>query len=64
MSTMIFEVYDALEEAGATEDEAKKAAEAADENRFDRVGSDLNLLKGMAGFNLAIAVGVLLKPFD
>jgi len=62
---MIFEVYDALKEAGATEEKAKKAAEAlaAYENRFNKVESDLNLLKWMVGFNLAISVGVLLKSF-
>ncbi|MCX8087143.1 MAG: hypothetical protein N3C63_09635 [Rhodocyclaceae bacterium] len=66
MSTMIFEVYDALKEAGATEDKARKAAEAlaAYENRFNKVESDLNLLKWMVGFNLAISVGVLLKLFS
>ncbi|MDP1526627.1 MAG: hypothetical protein Q8M20_12515 [Rhodocyclaceae bacterium] len=65
MSTMIFEVYDALKEAGATEEKAKKAAEAlaAYENRFNKVESDLNLLKWMVGFNLAMSVGVLLKLF-
>lgn len=65
MSTMIFEVYDALKEAGATEDKAKKAAEAlaAYENRFNKVESDLNLLKWMTGFNLAMSVGILLKLF-
>jgi len=65
MSTMIFEVYDALKEAGATEDKAKKAAEAlaAYENRFNKVESDLNLLKWMVGFNLFMSVGILLKLF-
>jgi hypothetical protein len=65
MSTMIFEVYDALKEAGATEDKAKKAAEAlaAYENRFNKVEGDLNLLKWMVGFNLAMSVGILLKLF-
>jgi len=65
MSTMIFEVYDALKEAGATEDKAKKAAEAlaAHENRFNKVESDLNLLKWMLGFNLFMSVGILLKLF-
>jgi len=66
MSTMIFEVYDALKEAGATEEKAKKAAAealAAYENRFNKVESDLNLLKWMVGFNLAMSVGILLKSF-
>ena len=65
MSTMIFEVYDALKDAGATEEKAKKAAEAlaAYENRFNKVESDLNLLKWMVGFNLALSAGILLKSF-
>ncbi len=65
MSTMIFEVYDALKEAGATEDKAKKAAEAlaAYENRFNKVEGDLSLLKWMIGFNLAISVATLFKLF-
>jgi len=62
---MIFEVYDALKDAGATEDKAKKAAEAlaAYENRFNKVESDLNLLKWMVGFNLALSAGILLKMY-
>lgn len=66
MSTMIFEVYDALKEAGATEDKAKKAAEAlaSYENRFNKVEGDLNLLKWMVGFNLALSAGILLKLFS
>jgi len=65
MSTMIFEVYDALKDAGATEDKAKKAAEAlaAYENRFNKVESDLNLLKWTVGFNLALSAGILLKMY-
>ena len=65
MSTVIFEVYDALKEAGATEDKAKKAAEAlaAYENRFNKIGSDLGLVKWMIGFNLAMSAGILLKLF-
>lgn len=65
MCTMIFEVYDALKEAGASEDKAKKAAEAlaAYESRFNRIGGDLNLLKWMVGFNLALTAAVLLKLF-
>jgi len=65
VSAMIFEVYDALKDAGATEEKAKKAAEAlaAYENRFNKVESDLNLLKWMVGFNLALSAGILLKSF-
>lgn len=39
MSTMIYEVYDALKSAGAPEDKAKAAAEALgnDESRFNKI---------------------------
>lgn len=66
MSTMISEVYDALKEAGASEDKARKAAEAiaAYENRFNRIEQDLAIVKWMLGFNLAIAVATLWKVFS
>jgi hypothetical protein len=66
MSTMISEVYDALKEAGASEEKARKAAEAiaSYENRFTRIESDLALLKWMVGFNLAMTVAVLWKVFS
>ncbi len=66
MSTMIFEVYDALKEAGASEEKARKAAEAlaAYESRFSKVDTDLTLLKWMIGFNLALSVAILLKLFQ
>ncbi len=62
---MIFEVYDALKEAGASEEKARKAAEAlaAYESRFSLLHTDLTLLKWMVGFNLALSAGVLLKLF-
>lgn len=65
MSTMISEVYDALKEAGASEDKARKAAEAIAtyENRFARIESDLALVKRMLGFNLAMTVAILWKTF-
>jgi len=66
MSTMIFEVYDALKEAGTSEEKAKKAAEtlAAYESRFSKIDIDLTVLKWMVGFNLAISVSVLFKLFS
>jgi CRISPR/Cas system-associated protein Cas10 (large subunit of type III CRISPR-Cas system) len=66
MSTMIFEIYDALKEAGASEEKAKKAAEAlaAYEFRFSKMDTDLPVLKWMVGFNLAISVSVLFKLFS
>ncbi len=65
MSTMIFEVYDALKVAGATEEKAKKTAEslANYESRFNKVESELNLLKWMVGFNIGLSVAILLKLF-
>src|SRR5438067_7817318 len=48
MSTMIAEVYDALKEAGASEEKAKAAAMALADysNRFDRIDLDLGSVKG------------------
>jgi len=48
MSTMIAELYDALKEAGASEEKAKAAAVALADyrNRFDRIDLDLGSLKG------------------
>ena len=61
MTTMITELYDALKDAGADEDKARKAAEtvAAYENRFTKIESDLGILKWMVGFNLAGTVALV-----
>jgi hypothetical protein len=58
MATMISEVYDALKEAGASEEKARKAAEAiaAYEARFQRIETDLAVLKWMVGTNIAITL--------
>ena len=70
---MISEVFDALKEAGASEEKARKAAEAISsaENRFSRIEGELiairgeqNLLKWMIGFNLAMTVAILWKIFS
>ena len=65
MTTMITELYDALKDAGAAEDKARKAAEtvAAYENRFSRIETDLTVLKWMVGFNLAATLGILMMLF-
>jgi hypothetical protein len=65
MATMISEVYDALKEAGASEEKSRKAAEAiaSYENRFARIESDLAVIKWMIGFNLAMTTAVLWKVF-
>ena len=61
MTTMITELYDALKEAGAGEEKARKAAEtvAAYENRFNKIETDLVVLKWMVGFNLAGTVALI-----
>jgi hypothetical protein len=66
MSTMISEIYDALKEAGASEEKARKAAEAVAsyENRFTRIESDLAVVKWMIGSNLAMTVAILWKIFS
>ena len=73
MTTMLSEVYDALLEAGASQEKARKAAEAvaAHENRFaaldNRMGrfeERMSLLQWMVGFNLALTAGVLFKLFS
>jgi hypothetical protein len=61
MTTMITELYDALKDAGAGEDKARKAAEtvAAYENRFAKIETDMSVLKSMVGFNLAGTVALI-----
>jgi hypothetical protein len=72
MPVMSGEVYDALTEAGASPEKARKAAEAVAgyENRFAglegrllKMDGDLTLLKWMVGFNVALTVGVLVRLF-
>jgi hypothetical protein len=61
MSTLNSELYDALKEAGASEQSARKAPEgvASYKNRFAKLDVDLAVLKWMVGFNLATTVAVL-----
>jgi len=65
MTTMITELYDALKDAGADEEKARKAAEtmASYENRFAKVETDLAILKWMVGFNLAGTVALVFAQF-
>jgi len=65
MATMISEVYDALMEAGASQEKARKAAEALAnyETRFSRIDADLLLLKWMTGFIFAGVSGLVVKAF-
>ena len=66
MSLLMTSLYDALKTAGSGEDAARKAAEevAGYDNRFHKLEADLNLLKWMVGFNLAIATAILFKLFS
>jgi hypothetical protein len=73
MSTMISEVYDALKEAGASEEKARKAAEAIAgyENRFAKIDERFTIMDGrlvllqrMLGFNLAMTIAILWKVFS
>lgn len=67
MTTMITEIYEALKEAGASEEKAKAAAEAIQgireeerlrhiEDRLTRIEGEVNLIKWMLGFLLALAL--------
>jgi hypothetical protein len=59
------EVYDALREAGATEERSRAAAEAVAnyEGRLGGVEADLVLLKWMVGANVAMTIAVLVRLF-
>jgi hypothetical protein len=70
MTTMIREVYEALKEAGATEEKAAAAAEAIEEARDETrlraierdiadLKADVRLMKWMLGFLLALGVANL-----
>ena len=72
MTTTIVEVYDALRDAGADNEKARKAAEvlANYEDRFARINMRLerfegrmNLLQRMVGANFALTLAVFIKPF-
>lgn len=61
MALMLSKLYDALLEAGASEHKARDAAEeaAAYEARFQRIETELTVLKWMVGTNIAVTlVGV------
>jgi hypothetical protein len=72
MTTMLSEVYDALIEAGASQEKARKAAEAVAgyENKFanidmklPKVEGELALIKWMIGFVLAGVAALILRAF-
>lgn len=59
MTTMISEVYDALVEAGASEEKARKAAEAV--AAYERLEGRVTLLQWMMATNIVLTLGVLGK---
>ena len=70
---MISEVYDAFKEAGASEEKARKAAEAIAgyENRFAKIDERFTIMDGrlvllqwMLDFNLAMTLAILWKVFS
>jgi hypothetical protein len=63
---IIEEIYDPLIEAGTSEEKARAAARAMtnDETRISKIESAINLLKWMAGFNLAMTVAILFRVFS
>jgi hypothetical protein len=62
---MISEVYDGFISAGASEDKARKAAEALAEreNRAPRIDPRLIVLRWMVGFAVALDVAILTRLF-
>ncbi len=65
MSLMIGGLYDALREAGVSQEKAKQAAEevANYESRLGKIETDLAVLKWMVGFNLIMTASLLFKAF-
>ncbi len=65
MAMMMGNLYQALLESGASDENARKAAEevAVYDNRFAKVESELLLLKWMVSFNLTMTAAVLIKLF-
>ena len=73
MTTMIAEVYDALIEAGASQEKSRKAAEAIAgyesrfagiEVRLERVEGKITMLSWMVGFAITLGVGNLFLSFQ
>lgn len=62
---MVVELYDALKDAGASEEKARAAASAIAnyENRFNKVETDLLLLKWMVGAILGGVIALISKAF-
>lgn len=67
---MISEIYEAFIEAGVSKDKSKEAAEAITkyddkfaslEKKITKMQGQIDLLRWMIGFNLAVSCAVLIK---
>jgi hypothetical protein len=63
---IIEEIYDALIEAGVSEEKARAAATRYDElrTRISKLESKLSVVEWMLGFNLAMTVAILFRLFS
>ena len=66
MTTMIAEVYDALKEAGASDEKARKAAEtpANYDNQFAEIRTELKVHRWMFGVLTTIGIGNLFLSYQ
>ena len=65
MTTIISELYEALIDAGASQEKAREAAKAIAEykDRFSRIDLGLHILKWMVGATLAGVVSLIIRGF-
>lgn len=65
MATLLVEVYDALKDAGASEEKSRAAASAIAnyENRFNKLETELLIVKWMVGAILAGVLSLVMKAF-
>lgn len=63
MAVTSSKTYDALRDAGASDEKARDAAEeiAGFENRLASLDADMRLLKWMVGIDLTATVSILLR---
>ncbi len=71
MTTMIAEIYDALREAGVSEEKARQAAVALAqaippdvEARLRAIEAKITMLQWVIGLNFAATIAVLVKVFS
>lgn len=65
MSLMISGLYDALKDAGAKDDLARKAAQevAGYDNRLTKMEAKLTMLQWMLGINIGMTASIIFKLF-